>query len=50
MYDQEKYEPLKHPSFLMMDNPIGSKYPETVARGQLRLNSHYYEGKVDGEA
>ena len=48
MYDQEKYEPLKR-RLLMMGQSYRQQVPETVARGQLRLNSHYYEGKVDGE-
>ena len=49
MYDQEKYEPLEASTFFDDGQSYRQQIPETVARGQLRLNSHYYEGKVDGE-
>lgn len=49
MYDQEKYEPLEASSFFSDGQSYRPQIAETVARGQLRLNSHYYEGKVDGE-
>lgn len=49
MYDQEKYEPLEASSFFSDGQSYRPQISETVARGQLRLDSHYYEGKVDGE-
>lgn len=49
MYDQEKYEPLEASSFFSDGQSYRPQISETVARGQLRLDSHYYDGKVDGE-
>lgn len=49
MYDQEKYEPLEASSFFSDGQSYRPQISETVARGQLRLDSHFYEGKVDGE-
>ena len=49
MYDQEKYEPLEASTFFEDGQSYRQQVPETVARGQLRLNTHYYEGKVNGE-
>lgn len=49
MYDQEKYEPLEASTFFADGQSYRPQISETVARGQLRLDSHYYEGKVDGE-
>lgn len=49
MYDQEKYEPLEASTFFADGQSYRPQISETVARGQLRLNSHYYEGKVNGE-
>ncbi len=49
MYDQEKYEPLEASTFFEDGQSYRQQVPETVARGQLRLNTHYYEGTVNGE-
>ncbi|MEE2658153.1 MAG: cytochrome c [Candidatus Latescibacterota bacterium] len=49
MYDQPKYE--AHETTVMFDNGLSNRAPiaGTVARGQLRLDTHYYDGKVGGE-
>lgn len=49
MYDQEKYEPLERSTFFADGQSFRAQVPETVARGQLRLDTHYYEGKVAGQ-
>ncbi len=49
MYDQEKYEPLEASAFFADGQSFRSAVNGTVARGQLRLDAHYYEGKVNGE-
>ncbi len=49
MYDQEKYEPLERSTFFADGLSYREQIPETVARGQLRLDTHFYEGKVGGE-
>ena len=49
MYDQPKYEAHEASSFF--ENGLSAREPieGTVARGQLRLDDHYFEGKVNGE-
>jgi len=49
MYDQQKYEPLEASSFFK--DGLSSRTPVagTVARGQLRVNTHLFAGKVDGQ-
>ena len=49
MYDQEKYEP--HEATTFFKDGLTSRAPieGTVARGGLRLDTHLYEGKVNGE-
>ncbi len=49
MYDQEKYEPLERSTFFADGQSFRPQVPETVARGQLRLDTHFYEGKVAGQ-
>ena len=49
MYDQEKYEPLEASSFFADGQTFRPAVEGTVARGQLRLDTHYYEGKVNGQ-
>lgn len=49
MYDQEKYEPLEATSFFADGQTFRQPIAGTVARGQLRLDTHFYEGKVGGE-
>ena len=48
MYDQPKYE--AHEATAFFDNGLTSRAPieGTVARGQLRLDTHLYTGKVAG--
>ncbi len=49
MYDQPKYEPYD-PSTIFKDGTSSRPQIEgTVARGDLRADSHFYEGKVDGK-
>ncbi len=49
MFDQPRYEALEASDFF--EDGQSSRLPVqgTVARGQLRLDSHLYEGKVNGE-
>ena len=49
MYDQEKYE--AHEATTFFKDGLTSRAPieGTVARGGLRLDTHLYEGKVNGE-
>ena len=49
MYDQPKYEPLEASIFFADGLSARQPVPGTVARGQLRLDTHLYQGKVDGE-
>ena len=48
MYDQEKFEPLEANAFF--NDGLSSRQPVagTVARGQLRADTHLYEGKING--
>jgi mono/diheme cytochrome c family protein len=49
MHDQAKYEPLEQSAFFG-DNRSSRQPPEgTIARGQLREDSHFYAGKVAGK-
>ena len=49
MYDQPKYESLEASD--VFEDGLSARQPVegTVARGQLRLDSHLYGGKVNGE-
>ena len=49
MYNQPKYESLEASD--MFEDGLSARQPieGTVARGQLRLDAHLYEGKVNGE-
>ncbi len=49
MYDQPKYESFEASD--IFEDGLSARRPveETVARGQLRLDSHLYEGMVNGE-
>ena len=49
MYDQPKYEPLEASTFFSDGLSARQPVPGTVARGQLRLDPHLYQGKVNGE-
>ncbi|MFH1568051.1 MAG: cytochrome c [Gemmatimonadota bacterium] len=48
MYDQEKVEPLEASAFFTDGRSARDPVPGTVARGQLRLDSGLYTGKVNG--
>jgi mono/diheme cytochrome c family protein len=49
MHDQPRYEPLEKNAFFE-DGRASRPFVEgTVARGQLRLDDHFYTGKVNGE-
>lgn len=49
MYDQEKYEP--HEASPFFQDGLSARPPVegTVARGELRLDDHYWRGRVNGE-
>ena len=49
MHDQPKYEALESSSFFSDGRASRQLVPGTVARGELREDSHLYEGKVDGK-
>ncbi len=49
MHDQPKYEALESSSFFPDGRSSRQLVPGTVARGQLREDSHLYEGKVEGK-
>jgi hypothetical protein len=48
MANQPRFEPLEASSFFADGRASRPLVPGTVARGQLRLNTHLHEGKVDG--
>lgn len=49
MYDQEKYEPLEASNFFADGMTFREQVSGTVARGQMMLDTHFYQGKVDGQ-
>ena len=49
MQDQPKYESLEASNFFPDGRASRSLVPGTVARGQLREDTHLYEGKVAGK-
>lgn len=49
MHDQPKLEPLEASNFFADGRASRPQVPGTVARGELRLDPHLYEGRVDGE-
>ena len=49
MYDQEKYEPLEASAFFADGMSFRSQVDGTVARGQLMLDEHFYQGKIQGQ-
>ena len=49
MYDQEKYEPLEASAFFADGMSFRSQVDGTVAQGQLRLDEHFYQGKIQGQ-
>ncbi len=49
MYNQEKYEPLEASTFFADGLSFRNQVTGTVARGQMMLDTHYYQGMVDGQ-
>ena len=49
MHDQPKYEPLEASTFFPDGRASRPLVPGTVARGQLREDTHLYEGKIAGK-
>ena len=49
MHDQPRYEPLEASAFFADGRSARSPIPGTVARGQLRADTHLYTGKISGE-
>lgn len=49
MHDQPRFEPLEANAFFNDGQASRPLIKGTVARGQLRLDKHYYTGKVGGE-
>ncbi|MCI0348929.1 MAG: cytochrome c [Acidobacteriales bacterium] len=49
MHDQPKYESLEATTFFPDGRASRPLVPGTVARGQLREDTHLYEGKVSGK-
>jgi len=49
MHDQPRYEPLERSAFFEDGRASRPLVEGTVARGQLRLDDHFYTGKVNGE-
>ena len=49
MHDQPRLEPFEASAMFSDGRAMRLSVPGTVARGRLFLDSHLYEGKVDGE-
>jgi len=49
MHDQPRYEPLEKSTFFHDGTSVRPQVPGTVARGELRLDEHLYQGTVSGE-
>lgn len=49
MQDQPKYKNLRGSGFFADGMSARSQQPGTIARGQLRQDAHFFEGKVDGK-
>lgn len=49
MYNQEKYEPLEASAFFADGMSFRPQVEGSVARGQLMLNEHFYQGTVQGQ-
>lgn len=49
MFDQPKYEPLERSTFFADGLSARQPVPGTVARGQLRLDTHLHLGTIEGE-
>ena len=49
MENQPRYDPLEASTFFVDGTSARALLPGTVARGHLRIDSHLYQGKVDGK-
>jgi len=49
MHDQPRFEPLEANAFFSDGRASRPLIKGTVARGHLRLDKHFYTGKIDGE-
>jgi mono/diheme cytochrome c family protein len=49
MYDQPKYKPLQPSPFFADGRSSRTPVPDTVARGEARIDRHFYQGKVNGK-
>jgi mono/diheme cytochrome c family protein len=49
MHDQPRYEPMEASDFFGDRSSMRPQVSGTVARGELRLDTHLYEGKLNGE-
>lgn len=49
MHDQPRYEPLEASTFFGDGRSARPQVAGTIARGQLRLDEHLYEGRIEGE-
>ena len=49
MHDQPRFEPLEGSAFFTDGASFRNQVPGTIARGELRLDTHLYEGKIKGQ-
>lgn len=49
MHDQPRYKPFAPSSFFDDGRSARPQVPGTVARGELELDEHFYQGRVGGE-
>ena len=49
MYNQEKYEPLEASAFFADGMSFRPQVEGSVARGQLMLDEHFYQGTIQGQ-
>lgn len=49
MADQPRYEPLEASAFFSDGMSARPRVPGTIARGELQLDDHFYQGQVDGQ-
>jgi mono/diheme cytochrome c family protein len=49
MHDQPKFFPLRGTAFYADGRSVRPQVPNTVARGQLHVDSYFYTGMVDGK-
>jgi len=49
MHDQPRFEPLEKTTLFSNGASSRNQVPGTIARGELRLDAHLYEGTINGE-